>query len=232
MTAVAAERLGLPRWAASAAIVLGLHAAAIAILLRWHEPVEVGEPSSAIIVDLAPFVTPPSDSIEDIAPGPKQQEIEAPPPQARPEQKVEAKPDQKIESAPEPDVAVPPPEEEARPTPPQVRPVPATTAPPRAHASQTAINTWYREIVAQIARHKSYPQAARSRRETGTVQLAFSIDRDGRVISSAVTQSSGHAALDQEAIATARRAEPFPAPPADLAGAKFDFTVPVSFSIR
>jgi outer membrane biosynthesis protein TonB len=29
-----------------------------------------------------------------------------------------------------------------------------------------------------------------------------------------------------------RRAQPFPPPPADLPGAKFDFTVPVRFNIR
>jgi protein TonB len=230
MTAIAADKFDLPRWALCGAVVLGVHAGAVAMLLRWHDPIGFGEPSSAIVVDLAPFATPESDSIEDIAPGPRQQEAEAPPPQEKREQ-VEAKVEQKIDAAPEPDVAVPPPED-AKPTPPEVQPAPATTAPPRTHTSQAAINAWYRGIMVQIARHKSYPPAARSRHETGTVELAFSIDREGRVVSSTVKQSSGYAMLDQEALATARRAQPFPAPPADLAGTTFPFTVPVEFKLR
>ena len=230
MTAITADKFDLPRWVLCGAVVLGVHVAAVATLLTWRDPIGFGEPSSAIVIDLSPFATPQSDSIEDIAPGPKQQEAAAPPPPEEREQ-VEAKIEQKIEAAPEPDVAVPPPDE-AKPTPPQVQPAPATTAPPRTHASQTAINAWYRGIVVRIERHKSYPQTARARRETGTVELAFSIDREGRVLSSAVKQSSGYAMLDQEAMATARRAQPFPAPPVDLAGTMFPFTVPVEFKLR
>src|SRR5262249_29437630 len=156
------------------------------MLLRWHEPVGFGEPSSAVVVDLAPFATPGSDSIEDIAPGPRQQEAEAPPPQEKREQE-EAKGEQKKDAAAPAGVGAAPPEE-TTPTPPEAQPAPATTAPPRTHTSQAAINAWYRGIMLQIARHKSYPPAARSRHETGTVKLAFSIDRDGRVVSSAVEQ--------------------------------------------
>ena len=230
MTTIAADKFDLPRWVLCGAVVLGVHAAAVATLLTWRDPVGFGEPSSAIVVDLAPFATPQSESIEDIAPGPKQQEAEAPPPQEKREQ-VEAKVEQKIDAAPEPDVAVPPPEE-AKPTPPQVQPAPATTAPQPTHASQAAINAWYSGVRAQFERHKSYPKAARMRHETGTVQLAFSIDREGRVVSSAVERSSGYATLDQEAIATVGRAQPFPVPPAGMPGATFNFTLPVPFSIR
>jgi protein TonB len=51
-------------------------------------------------------------------------------------------------------------------------------------------------------------------------------------LSSEIAQSSGYAALDQETIATLRRAQPFPSPPPDLAGAKFEFTVPVKFNVK
>jgi periplasmic protein TonB len=230
MTTIAADKFDLPRWALCGAVVLCVHAAAVAMLLRWHEPVGFGEPSFAIVVDLSPYETPPSDSIEDIAPGPRQQEAEAPPPQEKREQ-VEAKVEQKIETAPEPDVAVPPPEQ-ATPTPPQAQPAPATTAPPPTHASQAAIRKWYTDVRAQFDRHKAYPKSARLHHETGTVQLAFAIDRAGRVVSSAVEHSSGYATLDQEAIATVRRAEPFPAPPAAMPGDTFNFTLPVPFSMR
>ena len=228
MIAVAAERSNLPRWIVSAIVVLGLHAAGAALLMTWRDPIGIGEPSFTVVVDLAPFA-PPSESTQDVTPGPQQQQADEPPP------KTEPKVEEKVDAPPEPPVAALPPPEPVRPkprTPPPVRSAPATTAPPRAHASRAEVSSWYGKIVTQIARHKSYPQAAQSRGETGTAQVAFAISREGRVISSAIVRSSGHAALDQEAIATVRRAQPFPPAPAELNGNKFDFTVPVGFSLQ
>jgi periplasmic protein TonB len=231
------DRGELWRWTASVIVVLGLHAAAAGALMTWREPIMIGEPSNMVVVDLAPFAAASSDTTEELPPGPKQQEAEAPPPPE--EQKIEQKPDEKVDvpPAPEPPVAaVPPPEpvnpEPPKPVPPPEPPAPATTAPPRARASQAQIRSWYSKIVTQLERHKSYPQAAQARGEAGVVELAFSIDRQGRVLSSAIVRSSGSAALDQETIATVRRAQPFPLPPAGLDDATFDFTLPVRFNIR
>lgn len=242
MTAAAIERPDLRLWVASAVVVLGLHVTAAALLLTWHVPVGFGEPTSAIVVDLAPFAAPPSDSVEDAAPGPAQQKTEEPPPvppvsEPKAEENVEAPP------APVPPVvALPPPQPEIPkpavipkpPTPTHVRPAPAaTTAPPRPHAATAGdAKAWYGAIMTRIQKSKSYPPAAQSRGEKGVVQLAFSIDREGRVVASRIARSSGFAALDQETIATVRRAQPFPPAPHDLSGAKFDFTVPVEFNIR
>jgi protein TonB len=110
--------------------------------------------------------------------------------------------------------------------------VPVTTAPQRQRAINQAKATWYGNIRRLIERNKSYPPAAQARGETGMVQFAFSIDRQGRVLASQVVVSSGHAALDQESLATVRRAQPFPPAPADMPGGKFDFTMPMKFNIR
>jgi protein TonB len=66
----------------------------------------------------------------------------------------------------------------------------------------------------------------------GTAELAFSLNRNGKVLSSRVIRSSGVAALDQETIDTVRRAQPFPPPPPNMPGETFDFTVPIRFNIR
>ena len=226
----------LRRWAASAAVVLGLHAGTAALLVTWHDPVDaIGEPSDAIAVDLAPFATAPSDTVEDIAPGPKQQEAEAQPPER---EQVEKPPDEKVDvpPAPVPPVAAVAPPEPENPEPPRPTPeppAPATTAPPRARASQAEISSWYSHIATQIDRTKqAYPRAAQARDEKGVVQLAFSIDRAGRVVSSRIVRSSGHPTLDEEALAAIRRAQPFPLPPADLDGDTFDFKLPYGFNIR
>jgi len=51
-------------------------------------------------------------------------------------------------------------------------------------------------------------------------------------MASRIVKSSGFSALDQETMATVRRAQPFPPPPASLQGATFDFTLPIGFRIR
>jgi protein TonB len=236
MIADAVDKLELRVWAASAIVVIGLHAAGAAALFTWHDPVSFGVPSDAIVIDLAPY-SPPSETVEDIAPGPQQQE-EAPPPPPK-QEKVEEKIDEKVDvpPSPAPAVAALPPPEPVNPKPPEpapapVAPAPATTAPPRAHASKAEVDSWLGHIVTQLERNKSYPPAAREHGEKGVVELAFSIDRDGHVLASRIVKSSGYAALDQETIATVRRAQPFPVPPTGLDGDKFDFTVPVKFNIH
>jgi protein TonB len=248
----AVDTPGLKRWVVCAAVVLGLHAGAAAAVAFWHDPVEGGDTDAAIVVDLAPLAAAPNETQDDIAPGPQQQQSEAPPPDApppKPEEKVEAK----IEPPPPevtPEVVLPP-EEPVRPpeppTPVERPPAPVTTAPqrqPRTAALATApviapptavqadIRSWHAQIVAMIERHKGYPEDARARGEKGIVQLAFTIDREGRLLASRIVRSSGSASLDQETMATVRRAQPFPAPPAEFPGAKFDFTVPIRFNIR
>ena len=83
-----------------------------------------------------------------------------------------------------------------------------------------------------IERNKRYPPAAQSRREEGVVQLIFSLDRKGRVLASRVAKTSGFAALDEEAMALVRRAQPFPPPPPELAGDPVAVTVPIRFNLR
>ena len=78
----------------------------------------------------------------------------------------------------------------------------------------------------------SYPAAARANSAKGTAQLAFSLDRQGKVTAARVTKSSGSGALDQEALDLVRRAQPFPPPPAAMPGAQIDLTVPVRFNVH
>src|SRR4051794_36358687 len=213
------------RWTASAAVVLALHPGSAALLMRWHEPIEGDEASDAIVVDLEPYSSPPSESKQDIAPGPEQEQVEPseqtqPAEQEKPEEKVEPPP-------PVPNAEVTIPEETTKPDAPKQEatpPAPEQTAPPPPRPSAAQVASWHRKIAEEIERHKRYPAAARARRETGVAQLAFTIDRRGMVVASRIVRSSGSAALDQEAIATAQRAQPFPLPPPNLPGVTFELT--------
>ena len=87
--------------------------------------------------------------------------------------------------------------------------------------------SWRGSLIAHLNRYKRFPGGA----SPGTVQVAFSIDRSGRVLSARLSGSSGDPALDEEAVAMVRRASPVPAPPGGLGGSgAIALAVPVRFS--
>ena len=199
----------------------------------------------------------PTESLEEKPEEKIEQKVEAKLEQ-KVEEKVETKPVEEpppeVAPAPNPEVAVtPPPPQEVKQETPQRQeprpPAPATTAPqlvPEQTAAlpaapmqgqrnpiiSNAVPTWKTQIVALLERNKRYPETSQSRREQGVAQVFFSIDRQGRVIDSRVVRSSGAAALDEEALALLRRAQPFPKPPAELGGEHVDLTVPIRFNLK
>lgn len=252
----------LPRWLLSGAIVLLAHGGVAAAIVHWHDGGEDAAPTSAIVIDLAPSMMAPDEVREEVPPGPEQVQADSSPQQKTEliEEKVEEKsetrseqePEQKVAEAPNPDVALAPeppkPEPEPIPSDNQV-PAPATTAPQVPKIEQaavaaapvqaqlnvsesTAIPTWKKLVVNALERNKRYPASAQSRGEKGTAQLAFSLDRQGRVTASSIVKSSGSKALDRETLELVRRAQPFPPPPAAMPGAQIDLTVPIRFNIH
>jgi TonB family protein len=65
----------------------------------------------------------------------------------------------------------------------------------------------------RIEKAKRYPREARRRGWEGKVVLSFQINRKGEVAQIKLVQSSGYQELDEEGIATLRRASPFSPPP-------------------
>jgi protein TonB len=235
MMLASAKQDDLLWWVLSAAVVLAIHIAGGLLLARHHELL-VGDDAPAIVaVDLSAYTSPPSETHEDIAPGPEQQQVQPPlePQPPKPEEKPEEKIERQVEM-PNAEVALPP-EPVKRPETPKEEPappVPVTTAPPPPRPSAAQVTAWHRQIAMRIERHKGYPAAAQARHETGVVQIAFGIDRQGKVVVSRIAHSSGFAALDQETIDTLRRAQPFPPPPPNMPGDTFEFTVPIRFKVR
>ncbi len=99
-------------------------------------------------------------------------------------------------------------------------------------SDSNAIPSWRRQVVGILERNKRYPATARAHHEQGIAQLAFSIDREGRVVASRIIKSSGSSTLDQESLDLVKRAQPFPPPPPELPGAQISLTVPIRFNIR
>ncbi len=104
------------------------------------------------------------------------------------------------------------------------------TAPNRgavAAGSREAEAAWRSALVARLQRAKPSGQS-----QSGTVEVSFTMDRGGRVVSRRVARSSGSAALDQAALSMIDRAQPLPAFPAGMTEARKTLTVPVHFSMR
>ena len=237
MIALAAEDFAdLRRWVIAGAVVICAHGAIAAALVRWREPVEATDPPGAIVVEFAPEVrAAPEQVAQDAVPDKPIEKVEK-----AEEQKVEAKGEEQIEEKVEPK----PPEEQPReavqfttPPPPELPKVAALPAAPvqgpvDQRVNSKALQTWVGEIAAFLERKKRYPPAARARGEHGIAQVFFSLDRSGRVLSSRITRSSGVATLDAEALALLQRAQPFPAPPAELASPQLNLAVPIHFNLK
>lgn len=183
-----------------------------------------------------------------------QEQIAPTPPQERPE--VVAPPEQKSEpTPPKPEPVKVEPEKKPAPVKPKVvradakkptdaPPAPRTTASPKAErqapaasaanaGASAAVLASYRQMVAaHLQRFKQYPPAAKSAGQQGTARVSFTLSRSGGVTSVSLAGSSGHAALDAETVAMVRRAQPFPAFPADVKQSSMPFSAPVAFYIR
>jgi periplasmic protein TonB len=112
-------------------------------------------------------------------------------------------------------------------------PTPAVAPSPGTSASITRLRaSWEKALVKHLNRFKRYPEIARARGNQGEVTVRFTLDRTGHVIAARVVQSSGSTALDEEALAVLKRADPLPAAPDQVGGMTFDQTLPIRFRIR
>ena len=255
------DRGELLRWALSGATVVFLHGAVTAAMINWSDD-DASEPTAAMVVDLAPFPLAPPESVTDLPPGPAQVEAEASPqtPVTEVKEQVEERPEtaQSQELQPElapavnPEVALdtspPKPEQKIELQQENQLPAPETTAPPEMPAVETAEVAaaqvqgpptvdrsnvdpkYWASISAQIERNKRFP--ADGKNDRGVAQIAFSIDRRGRVVSSRIVTTSGSPALDREALEIIKRSQPFPPPPPAVQGTEVSLTVPVRFNLR
>ena len=98
------------------------------------------------------------------------------------------------------------------------------------HAETDAVEAWKKRIVTRLNASKRFPPEARGL--SGVAKVAFGLDRSGKLISRKLTQSSGIAVLDKEALATVGRARPFPVPPPEIDDEGLTLIVPLVFAGR
>lgn len=216
---------------------LALHAVLLA--LRAPEPQSPpAVPSVTITAHLAePEVAPP-------APAPVERKPE--PQMEKPRPKVErAKPAPPAPStfsvapaAPPPAEPVPPASEPApAPSPApaaQSAPAPVASAPPAPPAPDlsTLIAQYRSQFIGAAVRYKRYPLAARDNGWEGDVVVHLEVSANGELGALTVKKSSGHKALDEQALEMFRLAAPQVPLPAALRGRAFSFDVRAVYSLK
>jgi protein TonB len=223
------RRLAL--WGASILIVLAIHLGLFVWSQYWRPaPAPVELPPAAMLIELEPLAAapkpapPPPQVVEPDEPEPEPKLVEAPKPKlvlAIPKPKPKPKPKPQPPKPPQPKPQEPSPE------PPSEKPAPPAPAAPPAAQSQAAEKSaisgpskaevsWQGRLLGHLAHYKRYPDDARRRGQQGTVKLRFTVDANGRVLSYSIVGRSGSASLDRATQQMIRRAQPLPAPPADL----------------
>lgn len=233
------------RWGGSLAMVLALHAAAVAGALAWesHAPA-AAPPPAAIMIELAPMPTAPQTTPTEKPPAEKQEIVEKPQPKKPdplPKPPVVKKAEVALNRPKETPQETPPVKEmrkvEETSAPPSVAAPPAETAAAPAQGASIApqsnvLPTWQGALLSHLEKHKRYPRSAQTRRQQGVCYVAFSIDRHGMVVARKLHKSSGYDSLDEETQNLLDRAQPLPPPPPEVAGDRIDLVVPVQFFLR
>lgn len=227
---------------------------------RTVTPAPVTAPTTPPVVPVTPAPTPPPTQAAAVAPpaapppalDPQtatQQAPENAPVQALPITPPPEKPDMttaRVQPTPEPRRPVtrraPPPtpqraEPRAEPQPAEpsapanAQPAPQQSA-PQERGDPKAAQTYSARLASWLEQNKRYPRQAELRRIEGTALLYFRMDRNGRVITASLRNSSGSTLLDDATMDMLQRAQPLPKPPAEMTDAQLSFVVPVRFNLR
>jgi protein TonB len=174
------------------------------------------EPKTAALDPPPPLEAPQNQTAEAPAASDPPPPVETPAP---PPQPIAAQAD------PPSEVSVP----SAPPSAAEIAPLPAGPAIGRVEpVTSPRTARWQLSLVAHIERFKRYPNQGGGK--FGVARLAFTIDRQGRLRDVRVVGGSGSPILDEEALATIQRAEPFPAPPDSVSDDELSFVLPIRYA--
>jgi TonB family protein len=92
--------------------------------------------------------------------------------------------------------------------------------------------TYLDMIKQKIQQARKYPADARQKGIEGKVEIVFTVLKQGGLKNVEIIRTSGNESLDEEAVATVKRASPFPAMPADFTGGEITRQVNIKFNIE
>ncbi|WP_156803357.1 energy transducer TonB family protein [Frateuria aurantia] len=108
---------------------------------------------------------------------------------------------------------------------------PSPSLPPADRTIRSGDDSWEARLLARLEHYRRYPAQARRGHQHGLVVLRLKIDRDGALLAADIVQGCGHAMLDREALATARRARQLPPIPPEKSAPRL-VDIPVEFHLR
>jgi protein TonB len=226
------RRLGV-----AVAVSLAVHAAAMSLSLPAPR-VSLLEPRQMLEVTLREPAAPPAVSPEPASLAPAAPVAEK---RARPERrkhepltlarKTEPRAPSPPENAAEERAPAPAPETSIVTLAPAPPPLAAQPATPQVSRSDL-LSSYGQAISKALARYKEYPPIAQMQGWQGAVTMRLRVAPSGRLIEAEVHASSGHEALDRQALAMASKPERFPPPPDGLRDSEIAVLVPVVFRLE
>ena len=87
-------------------------------------------------------------------------------------------------------------------------------------------------LTRHLSQHYEYPRRAQRLGQQGTALVVFQFDRQGRLLSVDLADSTAFTLLDDAALRIIEAAAPLPSVPDSMQGNSFTYTLPVRFSLR
>jgi protein TonB len=169
------------------------------------------EPKSPDQVAVLP---PPAEKPAEVAPPPEK-------PLTSPPERSTRKPEKVEKETRKP----PPPKAVASPGAKPARLASAPNPGQQSEGAETGRASWLSEFIAHMRSYNTY--SASGSKESGTVRIGVTIDRNGRLLSHRVVGSSGSPTLDRAALDIVQRAQPFPRFPASMSQAQMVEVIPL-----
>ena len=110
-------------------------------------------------------------------------------------------------------------------------PEPRPSEPVAALPSADVLDPYRHSLADHLRPYQRYPALSRIRHEQGLVVVHVTIQRDGQIAAMSIEHGSGFEALDREALATLKRADPLPPVPASIPGAPLELVFPLRFQL-
>jgi periplasmic protein TonB len=94
-------------------------------------------------------------------------------------------------------------------------------------AQSDAANEWKRKLIVQLQANARFPPEACHK--NGEANVAFILDRTGKLISTSIVSGTGVPALDKAVLDMVERAQPFPPAPPDVTDGALEIIATVPF---
>jgi periplasmic protein TonB len=167
--------------------------------------------------DQVAVLPPPADKPAEVAP-PPEKPLTSPPEQSTRKPVHEERVEKETRKPPPPKAVASP----------GAKPARLASAPnpgQQSEGAETGRASWLSEFIAHMRSYNTY--SASGSKESGTVRISVTIDRNGRLLSHRVVGSSGSSMLDRAALDIVQRAQPFPRFPASMSQAQMVEVIPL-----